>query len=147
MSENTHSLPPTRAYIDQLPPTTEQTELALRIAPQTTDCNVYGDISGGWLMAQADIAGAVSAFRVAHGRIATIAVKEFVFLQPVRIGDILSYYARVTRIGNSSITVEVNVYAEHFHHQGKYLHVATATITYVALDEQGKPRMVGAANN
>lgn len=129
-----------REYIDQLPPATEQNELALRIAPQASDCNMYGDIFGGWLMAQVDIAGAVAAFRVAQGRVATIAVKELIFLQPVRIGDILSFYASVQRIGNTSITVEVNVYAEHFHHQGKYIQAATATITYVALDAQGKPR-------
>ncbi len=141
MSKSTIPNPPIeREYVDKLPDTNGVNELALRIAPQASDCNMYGDIFGGWLMAQVDIAGAVAAFRVAQGRIATIAVKEFVFLQPVRVGDILSLYAKVARIGNTSITIEVNVYAEHFHHQGKYLHAATATITYVALDETGRPK-------
>lgn len=143
MSSNT--TPPTaadREYIDQLPATDARTELALRIAPQAADCNMYGDIFGGWLMAQVDIAGAVAAFRVAQGRVATIAVKELIFLQPVRMGDILSFYASVARVGNTSITIEVHVYAEHFHHQGQYLKAATSTITYVALDEHGKPRTV-----
>lgn len=144
----TTNTPPTTTpkaqYLDQLPATDTHTELALRVAPQAVDCNMYGDIFGGWLMAQVDIAGAVAAFRVAQGRIATIAVKEFVFLQPVRMGNILSFYASVVRIGNTSITVAVDVYSEHAHHAGKYLKAATATVTYVALDEQGTPRTVQA---
>ena len=106
------------------------------------DSNANGDIFGGWVMAQVDLAGSVLPARYIKGRMATVAVNEFIFKQPVRVGDILSYFAAVTRIGRTSITVEVEVYAERFSDQGKYLKVTEARLTYVAIDADGRPRPV-----
>ena len=117
-------------------------ELVLKVIPMPADCNANGDIFGGWVMAQVDLAGAVLPARYANGRMATVAVKEFIFKQPVRVGDILSFYSEVTRIGRTSITVKVEVYAERFHTQGQYLKVTEASVTYVAIDEAGQPRQL-----
>mgnify|MGYP002348632696 FL=1 len=106
------------------------------------DSNANGDIFGGWVMAQVDLAGSVLPARYIQGRMATVAVNEFIFKQPVRVGDILSFFAAVTRIGRTSITVEVEVYAERFSDQGKYLKVTEARLTYVAIDADGRPRPV-----
>ena len=114
-------------------------ELVLKVIPMPGDCNANGDIFGGWVMAQVDLAGAVLPARLVHGRIATVAVNEFVFKQPVRVGDILSFFASVARIGRTSITVKVEVYAERMRQQGRYVKVTQANLTYVAIDDQGKP--------
>jgi acyl-CoA thioesterase YciA len=123
----------------QLP--TDQ-DLVLKVIPMPADCNANGDIFGGWVMAQVDLAGAVLPARYVRGRYATVAVNQFVFKQPVRVGDILSFFARVERIGNTSITIAVEVYAERFTEQGRYIKVTEASLTYVAIDEHGKPRPV-----
>ena len=115
-------------------------ELVLKVIPMPADVNANGDVFGGWVMAQVDLAGAVLPARYANGRMATVAVNEFVFKQPVRVGDILSFYSGVTRIGRTSITVKVEVYAERFHTQGQYVKVTEASVTYVAIDEAGLPR-------
>ena len=114
-------------------------ELVLKVIPMPADCNANGDIFGGWVMAQVDLAGSVVPARYVDGRMATVAVNQFIFKQPVRVGDILSFFASVTRIGNTSITVEVEVYAERFRSQGQYVKVTEASLTYVAIDEGGKP--------
>jgi acyl-CoA thioesterase YciA len=106
------------------------------------DCNQSGDIFGGWVMAQVDLAGAVLPARYVNGRIATVAVNEFIFKQPVKVGDILSFFSSVTRVGNTSITVKVEVFAERFSMQGTYLKVTEANVTYVAIDANGKPRTI-----
>jgi acyl-CoA thioesterase YciA len=115
-------------------------ELVMKVIPMPADVNANGDIFGGWVMAQVDLAGAVIPARYTQGRMATVAVKEFIFKQPVRVGDILSFYSEVTRIGRTSITVKVEVYAERFRSQGQYLKVTEASVTYVAIDEAGQPR-------
>jgi acyl-CoA thioesterase YciA len=115
-------------------------ELVMKVIPMPADCNANGDIFGGWVMAQVDLAGSVVPARYAGGRMATVAVNQFVFKQPVRVGDILSFFASVTKIGNTSVTVQVEVYAERFRAQGKYIKVTEASLTYVAIDETGKPR-------
>ena len=117
-------------------------ELVLKVIPMPADCNANGDIFGGWVMAQVDLAGAVLPARYVRGRMATVAVNEFIFKQPVKVGDILSFFSRVQRIGRTSISVSVEVFAERFHTQGKYMKVTQATLTYVAIDEQGKPRQI-----
>lgn len=122
------------------PPSDE--ELVLKVIPMPGDSNANGDIFGGWVMAQVDLAGSVIPARYAGGRIATVAVNEFIFKQPVRVGDILSFYSKLTRIGKTSITVKVEVYAERFRAQGRFVKVTEANLTYVAIDEQGKPRLV-----
>jgi len=118
-------------------------ELVLRVMPLPADVNGNGDIFGGWLMAQVDLAGAVLAARIAKGRIATVAVNQFVFKQPVSVGDLVSFYARVTRIGTTSITVHVEVHAERNPANPHVVKVTEANLTYVAIDHAGKPRPVG----
>ena len=115
-------------------------ELVLKVIPLPADSNANGDIFGGWVMAQVDLAGSVLPARHTKGRMATVAVKEFVFKQPVRVGDILSFFAEVTRIGRTSVTVDVEVYAERFTTQGQYVKVTEAILTYVAIDGNGRPR-------
>ena len=115
-------------------------ELVLKVIPMPADCNANGDIFGGWVMAQVDLAGSVLPARRAQGRMATVAVNEFIFKQPVRIGDLLSFYSEITRVGRTSITVSVEVYAERMRSQGAYTKVTEAQLTYVAIDENGKPR-------
>jgi acyl-CoA thioesterase YciA len=128
-----------RAAVTDLP--TDQ-ELVLKVIPLPADCNANGDIFGGWVMAQVDLAGSVLPARYTRGRMATVAVKEFVFKQPVRVGDILSFFAKVDRIGRTSVTVNVEVYAEGYFSQGQYVKVTQATLTYVAIDEAGQPREI-----
>ncbi len=115
---------------------------ALRVVPMPADSNHNGDIFGGWIMAQVDVAGGIVAGRVARGRVATVSVNSFVFKQPVQIGDVLSFYADVQRIGNTSITINVGVYAERGREDTKIVKVTEATLTYVAIDLKGKPRPV-----
>jgi len=110
--------------------------------PMPADANQNGDIFGGWIMAQVDIAGGTIAGRAARGRVATVAVKEFVFKHPVQIGDVLSLYAELVRIGNTSITINVEVYAERKPDTPTVVKVTEATLTYVAIDRDGRPRPV-----
>ncbi|MEO8545221.1 MAG: acyl-CoA thioesterase [Burkholderiaceae bacterium] len=117
-------------------------ELVLKVIPMPADCNANGDIFGGWVMAHVDLAGAVLPARYTRGRQVTVAVNQFIFKQPVRVGDILSFYASVTRVGRTSVTVQVEVFAEHFHKQGRYVKVTEASLTYVAVDDFGKPRVI-----
>lgn len=117
-------------------------ELVLKVIPLPADCNMNGDIFGGYVMAQVDLAGSVLPARYTKCRMATVAVNQFVFKQPVRVGDILSFFAAVTRVGNTSITVQVEVYAEHLLTQGRYIKVTEASVTYVAIDEAGRPRKI-----
>src|SRR2546430_8737323 len=115
---------------------------ALRVMPMPADANQNGDIFGGWIMAQVDVAGGAVAGRVARGRVATVAVREFVFKQPVHIGDLLSFYAEVEHIGKTSITVKVEVYAERRPAEPKVVKVTEAKLTFVAIDCAGRPRPV-----
>ncbi|MGE5652540.1 acyl-CoA thioesterase [Noviherbaspirillum sp. UKPF54] len=114
----------------------------LRVMPMPADANVHGDVFGGWIMAQVDIAGSLPAVRRANGRVATIAVNSFLFKQPVFVGDLLSFYADVVKVGNTSITVNVEVYAERNRLQAETVKVTEATLTYVATDERRKPRPI-----
>ncbi|MGB7191987.1 MAG: acyl-CoA thioesterase [Collimonas pratensis] len=122
---------------NQLPPDTMP---QLRVMPMPADANVHGDVFGGWIMAQVDIAGSLPATRRANGRVATIAVNSFLFKQPVFVGDLLSFYASIVKVGNTSITVNVEVYAERNRLQTEIVKVTEATLTYVATDDLRKPR-------
>ncbi|MDN3922297.1 acyl-CoA thioesterase [Roseateles violae] len=115
-------------------------ELVIRVMPMPADANANGDIFGGWIMAQVDIAGSVLPARITRGRVATVAVNEFIFKQPVSVGDLLSFYAQVTRVGRTSITVHVEVVAERNPADPQVVKVTEANLTYVAIDNQGKPR-------
>lgn len=112
----------------------------LRVMPMPADANIHGDVFGGWIMAQADIAGAVPAARRANGRVATIAVTSFLFKHPVFVGDLLSFYAHVVKTGTTSITVEVEVYAERNRLEAEIVKVTEATLVYVATGPDRKPR-------
>jgi acyl-CoA thioesterase YciA len=117
-------------------------ELVLRIVPMPADANANGDIFGGWIMGQVDIAGAVLAARIARGRLVTVAVNQFIFKQPVSVGDLLSFYARLERVGNTSITVHVEVYAERNPANLQVVKVTEANLTYVAITLDGQPRLI-----
>ena len=117
-------------------------ELALRVIPMPSDANFNGDIFGGWIMAQVDLAGSVLPARIAKGRVTTVAVNQFIFKQPVSVGDLLSFYATVERVGNTSITVRVEVYAERNPADIQVVKVTEANLTYVAIDRDGKPRQI-----
>ncbi len=127
------------APVVQLP---KDKELVLKVIPMPADTNGNGDIFGGWVMAQVDLAGSVIPARHAKGRMATVAVNQFIFKHPVRVGDILSFFAGVTRIGRTSVTVQVEVFAERYRAQGRYVKVTEASLTYVAIDDEGRPRPI-----
>lgn len=116
----------------------------LRLVPMPTDTNYAGDVFGGWIMAQVDIAGSLPAIRRARGRVVTVAVNSFVFKQPVFVGDVVSFYADIVKVGRSSITVDVVVYAQRGLRQGGEevcIKVTEAVLTYVAVDEHRRPRV------
>ena len=114
--------------------------LVMRVTPMPADANGNGDIFGGWIMAQVDLAGSVLAGGIAKGRIATVAVNEFLFKQPVSIGDLLSFYAVVRRVGTTSVTVQVAVHAQRNPAAPQIVKVTEASVTYVAIDNSGRPR-------
>lgn len=125
---------------DALPKNDEPT---LRLVPQPKDTNADGDIFGGWIMSWVDVAGAIGAARRAGGRIVTVAVNAFHFRKPVYVSDLVSFYAKVIAVGTTSITVNVKVFAERDWHTaapGQCVWVTEATLTYVAIDENGHKR-------
>ena len=117
---------------------------ALRVVPMPADTNVAGDIFGGWILSQIDIAGSVVAHRRARGRVITVAVNAVQFHKPVFVGDLVSLYADVVRVGTTSLTVDVIVYAERFRDgtHTECVRVTEATLTYVAMGPDRKPRPV-----
>jgi acyl-CoA thioesterase YciA len=115
---------------------------SLRVVPMPADANQTGDIFGGWIMAQVDIAGSVPALRRARGRIATVAVNSFVFKQPVLVGDLVSFYAEIAHVGRTSITVNVEVWAQRNPDEEITVKVTEATLTYVAVGPDRKPRPI-----
>ena len=118
----------------------------LRVVPMPADLNQFGDVFGGWVMAQVDVAGAIPAMRRARGRVATVSVNSFLFKQPVSVGDIVSLYAEIARVGRTSITVKVEVYAERNYSNPIIVKVTEAELTYVAIDVDGNKREVPPEN-
>lgn len=114
----------------------------LRVVPMPADSNMHGDVFGGWIMSQVDIAGGITASRRANGRVATVAVNSFLFKQPVYVGDVVTFYTEVIRIGNTSITVRVEVFAERVRQRGEIIKVTEATLSFVAIGADKKPRPV-----
>ena len=114
----------------------------LRIVPMPADTNAHGTIFGGWVMAQVDIAGSIPAWERAQGPVVTVAVNSFVFREPVFVGDLVSFYARVLKVGRTSITVDVEVFAQRRDERGQAVKVTEAQLTYVAVDAQRNPRVV-----
>lgn len=121
-------------YPDRIP--------TLRVVPMPADSNMHGDVFGGWIMSQVDIAGGITASRRANGRVATVAVNSFLFKQPVYVGDVVTFYTEVIRIGNTSITVRVEVFAERVRQRGEIIKVTEATLSFVAIGADKKPRLV-----
>jgi acyl-CoA thioesterase YciA len=129
---------------------TNQTQLperhaTLRLVPMVKDTNAAGDIFGGWVMSQVDIAGSIAAVRRAKGRVVTVAVNAFHFVAPVSVNDLVSFYAQVVKVGTTSITVAVEVYAERglrASNPGEIVKVTEAVLTYVAVDENRQKRPV-----
>ena len=119
---------------------------ALRVVPMPADSNANGDIFGGWVMAQVDVAGAIPAMRLARGRVATVSVNSFQFKQAISVGDIVSLYAEIVHVGRTSITVNVEVYAERNYASPVTVKVTEAQLTYVAIDGNGEKRPVPPQN-
>jgi acyl-CoA thioesterase YciA len=122
--------------------TLPQREPTIRVAAMPSDANYTGDIFGGWLMGQVDVAGSIPALHRAKGRVATVAVNSFVFKQPIFVGDVVSFYTRIVKVGTTSITVEVEVYAQRDPAKPVCVKVTEATLTYVAVGDDRKPRSV-----
>ena len=117
----------------------------LRMVAMLLDTNSAGDIFGGWIMSQVDLAGSIPAIRRARGRVATVAVNSFIFKQPVLVGDLVSFYADVVKVGRTSITVEVEVYAQRGMREGSEevcIKVTEAALIYVAIDNNKRPRVI-----
>ncbi len=129
-------------HLAQLP----KRQPTLRVMPLPADVNQNGDIFGGWIMAQVDIAGAIPAMRRARGRVVTVAVNSFLFKQPVSVGDVVSFFAEVVGTGRTSIKVNVEVYAERNPTQPITVKVTEATLTYVAIDQHGAKRELPAVD-
>jgi len=116
-------------------------ELASRVLAMPTDTNPKGDIFGGWIMSLMDMAGKMSATTVAGGRVVTVAVDRIVFRQPVQVGDVVCCYTEIVRTGNTSITLSIEVWAMR-QGRGDRVKVTDATFTFVAIDDEGRPRAV-----
>ncbi len=114
----------------------------LRVVPMPADVNAAGDVFGGWVMTEIDTAGAIVARRRAIGRVNTLAVNSFLFKQPISVGDVVSFYVDITHVGATSITVDVNVYAERNPADPVVVKVTEAILTYVAIDERGDKRLL-----
>ena len=119
----------------------KKNEPTLRVVPMPSDSNSNGDIFGGWIMSQVDIAGAIPVVQLVNGRVATVAVNSFVFKQPVFIGDLVSFYATIKKIGTTSVTVNVEVFAQRKARM-EIVKVTDANLTYVHIDKNGKPKPI-----
>ncbi|MBK9160534.1 MAG: acyl-CoA thioesterase [Nitrosomonadales bacterium] len=122
--------------------TLPQHEPTLRMVAMPSDCSYTGDVFGGWIMAQVDVAGSIPALHRARGRVATVAVNSFIFKQPLFMGDVVSFYTHIVKVGRTSITVNVEVYAQRNPEKPTCVKVTEATLTYVAVNDDRKPRVV-----
>ena len=122
--------------------TPDNDDLAIRVMAMPAETNAAGDIFGGWLLSQMDLAGSVFARRIARGRVVTVAVDSFQFKQPVFVGDLISCYTSITRIGKTSLTVHVKAFAERQGKSHENIQVTEADLTYVAVDDQRRPRQI-----
>jgi acyl-CoA thioesterase YciA len=132
----------THAPLGEAPGLPTGMDLILRVAPMPADLNGNGDVFGGWILAQVDMAGGILAAKVARGRAVTVAVNQFVFKQPVSVGDLLSFYGRVERIGTTSLSIHMEVWAERNPAAPVVVKVTEANLAFVAIDDHGRPRPV-----
>ena len=114
----------------------------MRVVPMPHDANMHGDVFGGWIMSQVDLAGAICATRRANGRVVTVAVNSFIFKHPVFVGDLLTIYTDIVRVGSTSITINVECYAERNRLEVEIVKVTEATLTYVATGDDRRPRQI-----
>lgn len=122
-------------------PETPQGDLTIRTVAMPGDANPAGDIFGGWVLAQMDVAGGVAASDAAGGRVVTAAIEAMSFLKPVKVGDVLCVYCKTEKIGNTSLVIHVEAWARRYRIGGREK-VTEASFVFVALDEHGKPRPV-----
>jgi acyl-CoA thioesterase YciA len=113
----------------------------IRTVPQPADMNGNGDIFGGWVLSQMDVAGGALAARVAKGRVATVAITAMTFVQPIKVGDMVSIYGNVAKIGRTSITIDLETVVQR-RHAAQEIQVTHGTFVFVAIDEEGRPRPV-----
>ena len=113
----------------------------IRTVPQPADMNGNGDIFGGWVLSEMDVAGGALAAKVAKGRVATVAITAMTFVQPIKVGDMVSIYGEVTKIGRTSITIHLETVVQRRHETAE-IRVTHGTFVFVAIDEEGKPRPV-----
>jgi acyl-CoA thioesterase YciA len=118
-----------------------QRDPIVRTVPQPADMNGNGDIFGGWVLSQMDVAGGALAGRVAKGRVATVAITAMTFVQPIKVGDLVSIYGDVTRIGRTSITITLETVVQR-RLDPTPIQVTKGTFVFVAIDEDGKPRQL-----
>ncbi len=123
------------------PPSEPIDQLALQISPMPKDTNAYSDISGGWLVSKMDMAGSIAATKIAQGRVVTVAVDRMNFMIPLQVGSIVSFYTDITKIGHSSIQVEVEVWMQSAT-ESKVIKVTEGLFVFVALDDQGRTRAI-----
>ena len=120
-------------------------QAVLSVIAMPADTNPAGNIFGGWLLSQIDLAGSVAAKELIPERVVTISMKEVIFKQPVFVGDLVACHAKITRVGSTSITVQVNVTAERYCKDTcsrVCQHVTSAEVTYVAVDAQGNKKTI-----
>jgi acyl-CoA thioesterase YciA len=113
----------------------------IRTVPQPADMNGNGDIFGGWVLSEMDVAGGVLAAKVAKGRVATVAITAMTFVQPIKVGDMVSIYGDVAKIGRSSITIDLETVVQR-RHESTEIRVTHGTFVFVAIDEEGRPRSI-----
>ena len=119
-------------------------EPILRVVPQPADINANGHIFGGWVLSQMDIAAGITASREAQGHVATVAIEAMEFIEPILLRDIVSVYTTVERIGRTSIAIRIEVAASRNHGEDE-VKVTEGLFTFVAIDDQAKPRVIAKA--
>ena len=119
-------------------------DAAIRLTMMPRDTNAHGTVFGGIILSYIDVAGGVESIRhTKHNRFVTVAMKEVIFHEPVFVGDLVSFYARTLKVGNTSITIHIEVEAERFGTPGELVKVTEAEVTFVAIDENGKKVSIG----
>jgi acyl-CoA thioesterase YciA len=127
--------------MSEIEPDQPQGDLTVRLIAMPADTNANGDIFGGWVLSQMDQAGGIAAVERAQGRVVTIAVDAMTFIRPVKVGDVLCVYTSVEKVGRTSMKIHIEAWARRFrtHTREK---VTVATFTFVAIDEEGRPRPI-----
>lgn len=120
---------------------TPQGDLTVRTIAMPADTNANGDIFGGWVLSQMDQAGGIAGVERARGRVVTVALDAMTFIRPVAVGDVLCVYTRVSHVGRTSMKIEVEAWARRFRTQHRE-RVTRATFTFVAIDDEGRPRPI-----